>query len=42
MHRYGSIDEQVAPILFLASDQARHITGSVIDIQAGAAARNIA
>lgn len=29
-------------ILFLVSDQARHITGSVIDIQAGAAARNIA
>jgi SDR family mycofactocin-dependent oxidoreductase len=29
-------------VLFLASDQARHITGSVVDVQAGAAANNIA
>jgi SDR family mycofactocin-dependent oxidoreductase len=29
-------------ILFLASDEARHITGSVVDVQAGAAAGNIA
>jgi SDR family mycofactocin-dependent oxidoreductase len=29
-------------ILFLASDEARHITGSVVDVQAGAAASNIA
>jgi SDR family mycofactocin-dependent oxidoreductase len=35
-------DEVSDTILFLASDQARHITGSVIDIQAGAAAKNIA
>jgi len=29
-------------VLFLASEQSQHITGSVIDIQAGAAAGNIA
>ncbi len=35
-------DEVSDAVLFLASDQARHITGSVVDIQAGAAAKNIA
>lgn len=35
MHRYGSIDEQVAPILFLASDEASYITGSVLPVGGG-------
>jgi SDR family mycofactocin-dependent oxidoreductase len=35
-------EEVSEPVLFLASEAARHITGSVIDIQAGAAARNLA
>ncbi|MFP6562504.1 benzoate diol dehydrogenase BenD [Paraburkholderia sp. B3] len=33
--RYGSIDEQVAPILFLASDEAGYITGSVLPVAGG-------
>ncbi|KGJ10278.1 1,6-dihydroxycyclohexa-2,4-diene-1-carboxylate dehydrogenase (plasmid) [Paracoccus versutus] len=35
MRRYGSIDEQVAPILFLASDEASYITGSVLPVAGG-------
>ena len=35
MHRYGSIDEQTAPILFLASDEASYITGSVLPVAGG-------
>lgn len=35
MHRYGSIDEQVAPILFLASDESSYITGSVLPVGGG-------
>jgi SDR family mycofactocin-dependent oxidoreductase len=35
-------DDVSDAVLFLASDAAQHITGSVIDIQAGAAASNIA
>jgi len=35
MHRYGSIDEQVAPILFLASDESSYITGSVVPVGGG-------
>lgn len=35
MHRYGSIQEQVAPILFLASDDASYITGSVLPVGGG-------
>ncbi|HLG86540.1 MAG TPA: mycofactocin-coupled SDR family oxidoreductase [Alphaproteobacteria bacterium] len=35
-------EEVTEPVLFLASDAARHITGAVIDIQAGAGARNVA
>ncbi|MEP6873486.1 MAG: benzoate diol dehydrogenase BenD [Burkholderiales bacterium] len=35
MHRYGTIDEQVAPILFLASDEASYITGSVLPVAGG-------
>lgn len=35
MHRYGTIDEQVASILFLASDEASYITGSVLPVGGG-------
>ena len=35
MHRYGSIDEQVAPILFFASDESSYITGSVLAVGGG-------
>ena len=35
MHRYGSIDEQVAPILFFASDESSYITGSVLPVGGG-------
>ncbi len=33
--RYGTLDEQVAPILFLASDEASYITGSVLPVAGG-------
>jgi dihydroxycyclohexadiene carboxylate dehydrogenase len=33
--RYGSLDEQVAPILFLASDAASYITGTVLPVAGG-------
>jgi len=33
--RYGSIDEQIAPILFLASDEASYITGTVLPVAGG-------
>jgi dihydroxycyclohexadiene carboxylate dehydrogenase len=35
MHRYGSIDEQVSAILFLASDEASYITGTVLPVGGG-------
>jgi len=35
MQRYGTIDEQVAPILFLASDEASYITGTVLPVAGG-------
>ncbi|MPM46016.1 putative oxidoreductase [bioreactor metagenome] len=35
MHRYGTIAEQVAPILFLASDESSYITGSVVPVGGG-------
>ncbi len=35
MHRYGTIDEQVAAILFLGSDDASYITGSVLPVAGG-------
>lgn len=35
MHRYGTIDEQVAPILFLASDEAGYVTGSILPVAGG-------
>lgn len=33
--RYGTLDEQIAPILFLASDEASYITGSVLPVAGG-------
>lgn len=33
--RYASLDEQIAPILFLASDEAGYITGSVLPVAGG-------
>ncbi|MDN4574881.1 1,6-dihydroxycyclohexa-2,4-diene-1-carboxylate dehydrogenase [Pandoraea cepalis] len=33
--RYGTLDEQVAPILFLASDDAGYITGTVLPVAGG-------
>lgn len=35
MHRYGTIAEQVAPILFFASDDSSYITGSVLPVGGG-------
>ncbi|MFM0336169.1 benzoate diol dehydrogenase BenD [Paraburkholderia fungorum] len=35
LKRYGSIDEQAAPILFLASDEAGYITGTVLPVAGG-------
>lgn len=35
MHRYGTIDEQVRAILFLASDEASYITGSILPVAGG-------
>jgi len=32
-------EEITAAVMFLASESARHITGSVIDVDAGAAAK---
>lgn len=35
MKRYASIEEQAAPILFLASDEASYITGSILPVAGG-------
>lgn len=35
MHRYGTIAEQVAPILFFASDESSYVTGSVLPVGGG-------
>jgi dihydroxycyclohexadiene carboxylate dehydrogenase len=35
MHRYGTIAEQVRAILFLASDEASYITGTVLPVGGG-------
>jgi dihydroxycyclohexadiene carboxylate dehydrogenase len=35
MHRYGTLDEQAAPILFLASDEASYITGTRVPVAGG-------
>jgi len=35
MGRYGTLDEMAAPILFLASDDASYITGTVVPVAGG-------
>lgn len=35
MHRYGTVDEQAATILFLASDEASYITGVTLPVAGG-------
>lgn len=35
LKRYGTLEEQIAPILFLASDEASYITGSVLPVAGG-------
>ena len=35
LHRYGTLDEEVAPILFLASDEASYITGTRLPVAGG-------
>ena len=35
MKRYGTLDEQAGPIVFLASDEASYITGSVLAVAGG-------
>lgn len=34
-HRYGTLAEQAAPILFMASDEASYITGTVLPVGGG-------
>ena len=35
MHRYGTIAEQVAPILFFASDESSYVTGQTVNVNGG-------
>lgn len=35
MKRYGTLDEQTAPIVFLASDEASYLTGMVVPVAGG-------
>lgn len=35
MKRYGTLDEQADPILFLASDESAYITGSILPVGGG-------
>jgi len=35
LHRYGTLDEQAAPIAFLASHEASYITGVVLPVGGG-------
>jgi dihydroxycyclohexadiene carboxylate dehydrogenase len=35
MKRYGALDEQAAPIVFLGSDEASYITGSILPVAGG-------
>jgi dihydroxycyclohexadiene carboxylate dehydrogenase len=40
MKRYGTIDEQVASILFLASDEMSYITGQILPVSGGDSRKN--
>lgn len=33
--RYGTLEEQIAPILFLASDEASYVTGTILPVAGG-------
>lgn len=35
LKRYGTLEEQIAPILFLASDEASYVTGTVLPVAGG-------
>lgn len=35
MKRYGTLDEQAAPIVFMGSDEASYITGSILPVAGG-------
>jgi dihydroxycyclohexadiene carboxylate dehydrogenase len=35
LKRYGTLEEQIAPILFLASDEAAYVTGSILPVAGG-------
>jgi dihydroxycyclohexadiene carboxylate dehydrogenase len=35
MKRYGTLDEQAAPIVFMASDEASFVTGSILPVAGG-------
>ncbi|MGO4170146.1 benzoate diol dehydrogenase BenD [Novosphingobium sp. YAF33] len=35
LKRYGTLEEQIAPILFLASDEANYVTGTVLPVAGG-------
>lgn len=35
MHRYGTIEEQISAILFLASDESSYVTGTVLPVGGG-------
>ena len=35
MKRYGTLEEQIGPILFLASEEASYITGSILPVAGG-------
>ncbi len=35
MHRYGTLDEQAEPILFLASEAAGYLTGTILPVAGG-------
>ena len=35
MHRYGTVHEQAAAILFFASDEASYITGTTLPVAGG-------